>query len=349
VKISGDGQSAVFNADFASPLVVELRDQQGALLQGAVVAFEVVSGPAVLLGGPAVTTGANGRASVNVKAGGAAGAVVIRASSFSFSATFNLTVVPPGPAVVRANIRSAISGDQGVTPGGIVAIYGSGIAPDIRGTVAANGGYILGPLPTRLAGVEVLFGNTSAPIYHVTNSNGQQWVAVQAPFSLQAGGTTSVTVKVDGGSTTVEGVEVKAYQPAIFETQGPAGQLWAVLTKEDGSYVTDANPVRSGVDKRLRMYCAGLGQTNPAMATNGVGVPGMALAAPLSLYVLTTDGSAAKVVSAEPMVGVVGVYVVTIDLPAALQTGSNKTLVVGIPGANGPFTYNVASAIAKVE
>ena len=347
-KVGGDGQSVAVNQDFGA-LVVELRDQHGALVQGAAVTFAVINGPATIMGNPTVTTVANGRASVTVRAGAAPGAVMVRATSFNLTTTFNLTVTPPGPGLSRNNIRSAISGDLGVTPGGIVAIYGEGIAPDLEGSVVANGGYVLGPLPTSLAGVEVLFGTTNAPIYHVTNANGQQWVAVRAPFNLTAGGTTSVTVKVGGGSATVEGVEVKNYQPGIFETMGPATQRWAVLTKEDGSYVTADNPVRSGVDRRLRMYCAGLGQATPALTTNGVGVPGQTLLAQLALYILTTDGSAARVVSAEPMVGVVGVYVLTIDLPAGLQTGSDKILVLGVAGPSGAFTYNVVSAIARVE
>jgi uncharacterized protein (TIGR03437 family) len=122
-----------------------------------------------------------------------------------------------------------------------------------------------------------------------------------------------------------------------------------VLTKEDGSYVTPDNPIRSGVDRRVRMYCAGLGQATPALSTNSVGVPGQTVQAPVSLYLLTSDGSAAKVAAAEPMVGVVGVYVLTIDLPAALQTGNDKLLILGVSGASGPFTYTAASTIPKIQ
>ncbi|MFB3776169.1 MAG: Ig-like domain-containing protein [Bryobacteraceae bacterium] len=347
-KFSGDGQVAVVNDTFSAPLVVELRDGQGSPVSGAAVTFTVVSGSATVLA-PSAVSGANGRASTTVRAGATSGAVVIRAASFTFTATFNLMVIPPGPVLSRNNIRSAISGDLGVTPGGITAIYGQGIAPDLNGSVVANGGNVLGPLPTTLAGVEVLFGSTSAPIYHVTNSNGSEWVVVQAPFSLTPGQPVSVTVRVGGGSTTVDGVEVKSYQPAIFESLGPSAQRWAVLTKEDGSYVTQDNPVRKGVDRKLRMYCSGLGQTNPALLTNGVGVPGQTLLAQLSLYILTTDGSAARVISAEPMAGVVGVYVVTIELPAALQTGVDKILTLGVAGPSGPFSYLVTSAIPRVE
>jgi uncharacterized protein (TIGR03437 family) len=289
-----------------------------------------------------------------VTAGATAGSVVITATSLGRSATFSLTVVLPGPVISSVNIRSAISGDQGVSPGGISAIYGQGIAPDIRGSVVANSGYVLGALPTKLADVEVLFGSTSAPIYHVNNINGQEWVVVQAPFNLIPGTTTSVTVKVGGGSATVSGVSVKDYQPGIFETLGPAGQRWAVLTREDGSYVTADNPIVRGVTKRLRMYCAGLGQTIPALDTNFAGIPGQALVAKLIIGVSTTDGGiggGVNVVSAETMVGVVGVYVVTFDVPATINPGQDQALVVAIANADGSPNINriYYSAIPKVQ
>ncbi len=347
-KISGDNQTAVTGQSFSSPLVVEVRDGAGAPVSGAVIAFTVTSGSATL-GSASATSGADGRASTTVTAGATTGTGVVRATSFSYNVNFTLTVVPVGPNVTRQNIRSAISGDMGVTPGGMTAIYGDGIAPSISGTVVANGGTLLGPLPTTLAGVTVTFGSTPAPIYYVSNSSGQQWVVVQAPFTLTAGSTTSVTVTANGGSTTVTGVEVKPYQPAIFETLGPAGQRWAVLPKAAGNYVTPDNPVRRGVDTTLRMYVAGIGQATPALSTNSVGVPDQTVLAQLSIYALTTDGSAVTVVSAKPMEGVVGVYVLTLQLPAAMETGNDKVLILGVAGTGGPFTYSVASTIPKIE
>jgi hypothetical protein len=49
------------------------------------------------------------------------------------------------------------------------------------------------------------------------------------------------------------------------------------------------------------------------------------------------------------MEGVVGVYIVTLQVPAAMQTGTDKLLILGVAGAGGPFAYNVASTIPKIE
>jgi uncharacterized protein (TIGR03437 family) len=345
-KVSGDGQSALIGQAFASPLMVELLDELGQGASGVTVNFTVTSGSATL-GTAAPPTDSQGRASTTVTAGGTAGPIVVTATAAGFSVTFNLTALPPGPIVLLQNIRSAISGDLGVSPGGIVAIFGDGVAAGVQGSVVANGGFLIGALPTSLADVEVLFGTTSAPIYSVNNVNGQQFVVVEAPFNLVAPGTVSVTIRAGAGSTTVNNVQVKAYQPGIFETPGPGGQTYAVLTKEDGSYVTYDNPVRRATDRRLRMYVAGLGQTSPALGTNFAGIPGQTVLTPL---VIGVNNGGARLISAETMAGVVGVYVVTFEIAADTATGLNRPLAIAIVNASGNLVlFGNPSVIPSIQ
>jgi uncharacterized protein (TIGR03437 family) len=238
-------------------------------------------------------------------------------------------------------IRGAVSGDLGVGPGGVVAVYGAGLAPGIQGSVVANVN-LLGPLPTSLATVEITFGTTPAHIYAVNNVNGQEWVVVQAPFNLAAPGVVAVTIKVGEGSTVVNDVQVKAFQPGIFETLGSAGQRYAVLLRPDGSYVSPSNPAARG--ERIRMFCAGLGQTTPPTDTNRAGIPGQAVVAPLLVGV---NNAGVVVVSAETMVGVVGVYVVTFDIPADTATGPDLPLAIAVfPAGGGPAIFGNSSTIA---
>lgn len=61
VKISGDDQQGATNEPLANPLVVEVRDQHGAPLQGVQVAFTVIRGDGTLTVDN-TTTDANGRA-----------------------------------------------------------------------------------------------------------------------------------------------------------------------------------------------------------------------------------------------------------------------------------------------
>ncbi len=80
VKIDGDLQSAQTGEPFARRLVVEVRNDAGAPVSGAVVTFTVTSGSAVL-GSASATTGPDGRASTTVTAGAVAGPVAVQASA----------------------------------------------------------------------------------------------------------------------------------------------------------------------------------------------------------------------------------------------------------------------------
>lgn len=330
LKVSGDNQIAIVNTAFSLPLVVEVRNAQGSAVPGIPVTFTVISGSATL-GSPSVTTNAQGRASTTVTAGASPGAVVIRAAAGSLSVTFDLTVSPPGPIVALTGIRNAISGDLGVAPGGIVAIYGDGVAPGIQGSVVGPNN-LIGPLPTQLAGVEVLFGTTRAPIYSVNNIGGQQWVVVQAPWELAAPGTVSVTIRVGAGETVVNDVPVKTYQPGIFETLDDQGRRFAVLLNPDGSYVTRTNPARRGT--RIRGFFGGLGQTDPPTGTNRAGIPNQNVRANLAVGI---NNEGVPVFSAKLMEGVVGVYIVEFEVPANTTAGPDRPFAVAIfPGGGAP-------------
>ncbi len=339
LKVSGDDQTAIINTAFARPLVVEVRNAQGSPVPGVPVSFTVMSGSATV-GSPSAVTDSQGRASTSVTAGSSPGAVVVRAASGSFSVTFNLTVSPPGPIVTLTGVRNAISGDLGVTPGGIIAIYGDQIAPSIQGSVVGPNN-LIGSLPTRLAGVEVRFGATPAPIYSVNNISGQQWVVVQAPWELAAPGTVSVTIRVGAGETVVNDVPVKPYQPGIFETLDEGGRRFAVLLNPDGSYVTRTNPARRGT--RIRGFFGGLGQTNPATGTNRAGLPNQNV---LANVVIGVNNEGVPVFLARMMEGVVGVYIVEFEVPANTAPGPDRPFAVAIfPGGGAPPIFGNPSEI----
>ncbi len=325
-KVSGDGQSAVIGTTFAQPLVVQVLNAQSVGIPNATVTFTVASGPATLSSSTA-TTDANGRASVNVTAGAAEGTVVINAAVTGFTTTFTLTVRLQGPAVTSTGIINGAGGQAGVVPGGIVTIYGTGIATGISGSITA--GNVIGPLPLKLANVEVLFGGTAAPIFNVSNINGLESVTVQAPFELGAPGTVTVTVKVGGGSTSVPNVPTYPLQPGLFETVNSSGVRYAVAIGDDGRYIGPGQGARPG--EIVRVFVTGIGQTIPTTGTNRAGVPGQTVAANL---VMGFNNEGVRLVSAEYMVGVVGVYIVAFEVPSTATSGS-KPIVVAAVGSDG--------------
>jgi uncharacterized protein (TIGR03437 family) len=180
-----------------------------------------------------------------------------------------------------------------------------------------------------LAEVEVLFGATPAPIYNVSNIGGMESVTVQAPFELGAPGTVNVTVRVSGGSTVVPNVPVVAIQPGLFETVNESGVRYAVAIGDDGRYIGPGQGVRPG--EIIRVFVTGLGQTTPTTGTDRAGVPGQAVAANV---VMGFNNEGVRLVSAEYMVGVVGVYIVAFEVPSTATTGT-KPVVVAVVTPDG--------------
>ncbi|MEK7407232.1 MAG: Ig-like domain-containing protein [Acidobacteriota bacterium] len=337
VKISGDGQTAFLNQAFAQPLVVQVNDQQGRPVSGIQVSFSVASGSATL-GSTTATTDAQGRASTTVQTGSAAGPIVITAGVSSLSATFNLSSRVPGPAVTAASFISAASGQQGVVAGSLTTIQGSRLAPGIQGCVEA--GVVAGPLPTTLAGVTVAFGAHLAPIFSVCNVDGREQARVQAPWELGVGAV-RVQITVGAGTTIVEQVPVVAAQPGIFETAGTDGRRYAVLARPDGSFVTPLNPARRG--ELIRIYATGLGPVLPRADTNRSGVPGQAV---YYSVVVGVNNSGARVVSAEYAQNMIGIYIVTIELPADTFPGQERPLELFVQLPDGRTVQSNGSRFA---
>jgi uncharacterized protein (TIGR03437 family) len=300
---------------------------------GIPVTFTVSSGSATLSSNSA-STNAAGEASVTVTAGANQGPVVITASAGGFNAIFNLTVSPPGPQFTLSNLLNAAGFQpvQRVAPGMLLTITGTGIAPGVQGTVIPG---MVGPYPTTLAGVEVLIGGLAAPIVHVANVGGREQVTVQVPFELPTSGNTSITIRVQGGSTTLQNVPLGALQPGIFETD-ISGQRWAVLIRQDGSFVTPSSPARRG--DRLRFFAHGLGPVSPTTATNQAGTGDQQVNAQLIIGV--NNAGVPGTVTAEYVEGFVGLYLVTFTVPEDAPSGQRISLSMGAVGPDGQTYYS---------
>lgn len=337
-KISGDTQSVLVSKPFPQPLIVQVVDAQNKGVQGVAVAFSVTTGSATL-GVSSVTTGPDGTASIAVTAGATAGTIVVKAAMTNYSVSFTLSSRLPGPEVTAAGFVNGAGGQAGVVPGGIVSIYGRGIAPSLSGSITP--GNVVGPLPLKLAEVEVLFGSTAAPIYNVSNIDGMESVTVQAPFELGAPGTVNVTVRVSGGSTVVSNVPIVAIQPGLFEAISSSGVRYAVAIGDDGRYIAPGQGARPS--EIVRVFVTGLGQTMPATGTNRAGVPGQAVAATM---VMGFNNEGVRVVSAEYMVGVVGVYIVAFEVPSTATTGTKPVVVAVVTPDGTNLIYSNGSTMA---
>lgn len=320
-KVSGEPQEAVVGAEFAQPLVVQVNSNAGPVANATVV-FATTSDATVLT--PSAVTNAQGQAQTRVRAGNTVGQIVITASIGGQTVSFTLTQRLPGPSISADSFWAEpffAAGDSNhgrIAPGSVVTIVGAGIASGINGYVVPTEPF--GPLPYELAGVTVQFGSSKAPIYHVGNWNGMQFVTVQAPLELVPGATpVTVTIR-NAGSTTVT-IPVVATAPAVFETPMSDGRLRAVAVRPDGTWVSLENKARKG--EIIRIYLSGLGQGSPAMATGQMGndqdVP---------LPVVGLNGEGVRVVSARYAAGLVGVYEVQIEIPETSPSSNDVTVNV---------------------
>ncbi|MCW5979332.1 MAG: Ig-like domain-containing protein [Bryobacteraceae bacterium] len=341
VAISGAGQTAVVGQQFAAPLVVELRDANNAGVAGQNVAFQVTSGGATL-SSQSVQTNAQGRASVNVTAGSSPGSIVVSASYGDLPAvTFALSSRLAGPAVGVASFVNGASGAPGLVPGSIARIVAPGLAPNVQNCVTPV--FTFGALPLELAQVTVQFGPDAAasfaPIYYVCNVQGEESVAIQVPFELTPG-TTSATIRVSGGSSTVQDIPVLQAQPGIFEAVGPNGLRYGVALRPNGSYVSPQNPARRG--EIIALFATGLGRVDPAAATNSVGIPGQRA---LERIVVGVNNQGVRVLRGEYAPNMIGIYIVFFEIPADTATGLNAPLALAVEQA-GALVFANGSSIA---
>ncbi|HUQ91073.1 MAG TPA: Ig-like domain-containing protein [Bryobacteraceae bacterium] len=321
--VSGEGQSAIVNQTFGEALVAQVLDTNGQGVANVTVPFTVRSG-GVILSSATATSDANGFVRINVTAGGNAGAATVSADFGGTAVTYNLTVRPVGPTLTADGVTNAASPQQGISPGSLATIRGTNIASGIRGYVLPQ--YDFGPRPTTLAGVTVSFGGVLAPIFWVSNVDGQEAVTVQVPFEV--GGNSSVPVTVSsGGTTATVNVQVANVAPGIFETVDSQNRRFAVAIRRDGAFITPDNPASRG--ELVRVYATGLGRTNPPATTNSYGAGGQGVNG--SVIVGVNDGGV-EVISAEYAQGLVGVYVITFRIPSDTATGTSRNIAVAVDG-----------------
>lgn len=243
-----------------------------------------------------------------------------------------------GPRIGPESFRNAASLATGVVPGAMVTVIGAGLAQGIRGCVIADAP--VGLLPVQLAGVEVQFGQQAAPLFAVCNVEGTEFVRLQAPFELGVG-TVDIVVKVGGEPASVPRVPVLPAQPGIFETW-IEGRPYAVVLKQDGSFVTPANPLRRGA--RGTAYVTGLGPVVPFARTNQPGVAGQSAYLPV---VVGVNNAGVSVVAADYAPNLIGIFAITFEVPESAPVGADIPFAVAVRlPESGALVFGNPSRIA---
>ncbi len=239
--------------------------------------------------------------------------------------------LPGAPAFTSDQVDNSASFSPGLTPGGLVTVFGSNLS-------SANGIVITpeSPWPASLDGVSVTINGTPARMYSLVVLGGKEQISFQVPFEVQGSSSAEVVINNNGAVSAAVQVPVLAAQPGIFIIfDGFSG----AFLDATGHVISAQNPAeRGGV---VVMFLTGLGQVNPPVAT---GDPAPAIP-PLAKTVLepTVDigGQQAQIFYSGLAPTFIGLYQINVQIPTNASVGSIDVTVT----ANGVTSNTARMAI----
>jgi len=181
------------------------------------------------------------------------------------------------------------------------------------------------PLGTKLGATSVLVNGTAVPLFYT--SYGQ--IAFQMPVDTPVGTAIVQVQRDDGAISNKASVEVAARAPRLL-----------VVTNQDGSVNTAANPIRPG--QAIIVWAIGLGATSPEIGTGAAG-PGQEPFARVTPDALAALGGGVGRLTVQPYFAGLssqfpGAYQVIIVIPDESPTGKVE-LVLSV----AEFASNIVS------
>jgi uncharacterized protein (TIGR03437 family) len=342
VQVSGQSQSVAVGATTAQALIARINDNLGGPVPAVPVTF---SGPSTVTFVPAegptgnpitINTGADGRASVNVRinAGTAPGPIAITASASvgnpaaTANVTFTLTVTGRTPSFTLASVVNAGSFVAGMVPGGLATLFGTGLS-EVTGNEFPGGA-------TTHKGVQLKIGGQAMPLFLVRNEGGQEQINFQVRSDIPGPSTTTLEVSNNGATFSVASVPVLRAQPGIFEytPQGSALKYAAAL-KSDFTVMGPNNRVPRG--GALSIFLTGMGPTLPLLPT-GQAAPSNPLATTFFQPTVGIGGRGAVVQFSGLAPGFIGLYQINVLIAEDAPVGEAVTLDIIVEGAPSQTT-----------
>lgn len=194
-----------------------------------------------------------------------------------------------------------------VSPGVMVSLFGSGLAP-MEAFAEAT------PLPRSLAGVSVAVNGVPAPLFFVSASQ----INLQMPFFL-SDGRASLAVTNNGVSSNEVFVPVSATSPGIFSVK-QNGLGHGIVTHADYSAVNESNPATP--DEFIIIFLTGLGAVHPAFTAGAPAPEAEPLARTVDQRIsIEFGGEAGRIVYAGAAPGYVGLYQINVQIPSTVFVG----------------------------
>lgn len=211
-----------------------------------------------------------------------------------------------------------------VSPGEVVAIFGTGLGPAnlVSGQFDSSG-----RLTKELAGTMVTFNGISAPLLYTSATQ----VGALVPYSVTTAGTVTIKVSYSGNSATYKTAGAIS-TPAIFSLDS-SGEGPGAILNEDGTVNSPQHPAKIG--STIVFYATGLGKTDPAADDGEVAStdPNAKLSVPAQPVSVLISGTAAKVAYAGAAPGfVAGVFQINAVIPPNIFTDVDIPMVVQVGG-----------------
>jgi len=232
-----------------------------------------------------------------------------------------------------AAVTNAGSSQSGpIAPGEIVTLYGVGLGPSTLTQYTPNPD---GSLPTTLAGVQVTFNSTPAPLIYVSDAQ----IAAIVPYSLQSSGPAQVAVNYNGGASASMSVKVANTAPGLF-TANTTGSGQAAAVNADGTLNNTSNPARIG--DAVSLYATGEGQTTPGGVDGKLAPLNAPLPKPSANVTATIGGQPAQVTYYGAAPGEVeGLMQVNVQIPSGVAPGE-VPVVLSVGGVASPAGVTLA-------
>ncbi len=244
-----------------------------------------------------------------------------------FTVTQASAAGPPAP-VISAIINSASGASGPISPGEIVSIFGSNMGPAVGVAFGQT-------IPFNLAGVQVMFGNTAAPLTYVSASQ----INAVVPYGI-AGTTTQIQVQYQQQNSNTLTAAVQLATPAIFSADMSGHGPGAILNS-DYKLNTTVNPASAG--SVVMIYATGGGVTTPVSADGSLAPSAEPFARLLAPVTVTIGGAQAQVLYAGGAPGLIsGLTQINVIVPGGITPGASVPMIVQVGGYQSQTGLTIA-------
>lgn len=319
LPIQGQFATGVEGERTRQTVVARVTDQFGAPVADRPVTFAVTEGSGWIESSTS-SSGSTGLIFARVRYGPETDLQSVVATIGDLDLTFNYEATATVPEISSIHNAASESSTQGVAPGSLVTIRGTGFADYASGPPQE---YQAGRLPVTRKGVSVTFDSVtegvSGPgrIFEI----GQDWVTVQVPWELHEWNTGFVKVR-SGENSEPFIFQLASADPGIFSFDVD-GQAMAWATVSDGSLVSADAPAPRGAEVTFVTTGNGAVVTSPPS-----GEASWVMVETVETPVVRIGGVEAEVTYSGLNSDTAGLYLVTAIVPEALQPGTHAVQVI---------------------